>query len=92
MHSLSKTVNDEDRTSFPMVDYKLVDREDNDNIFPDYNNQAEVCDIENFHLIEEQHDKFDEIVDSIENRDLEKLKKSIERLCKYYFFPHKNVF
>ena len=92
MHSLSKIVNDEDRTSFPMVDYKLAGREDNDNIFPDYNNQAGVCDIENFHLIEEQHDKFDEIVDSIENRDLEKLKKSIERLCKYYFFRIKMYF
>lgn len=89
MHTLSKTVNNEDRTSFSMVDYNLEDRKNNDNIFLDYNNQAAIGDIENFHLIEEQHDKFNEIVDSIENRDLGRLKNSIERLCKYYFFPHK---
>ena len=86
MSASSKKVKDKDTSSISLVCYNSKDPENNDSTFLDDNNQAEIGDVENFQFIDEKHDTYDKIIDSIANRDLMGLKNSIDRLCKYYFF------
>lgn len=84
MNTSSKNVNEQDETSsISLVCYSKQDTENNDYEFLDDANQ-EKGQVEKFQLIEDPH-KYDELIDSIQVRDLERLKNSMEKLCKNCF-------
>ena len=82
MKNSSKSIKDEDTSSISLMNYNNQDPENNDNAFLDDGNQVITGQVEKFRLLEEPH-KFDELIESIRNGDLESLKSSIERMCKY---------
>ena len=84
MNVSSKNVNEQDETSsISLVSYGKQDTENNDHTFLDDASHEKVQ-VENFQLIEEPH-KYDELIESIQIRDLERLKNSMENLCKNCF-------
>ena len=84
MKNSSKNIKDEDTSSISLVNYNKQDADNNDNAFLDDENQVITGQVEKFRLLEEPH-KFDELIDSIKNGNLERLKSSIERMCKYCY-------
>ena len=57
--------------------------EDTSGIYLAYYNKQD-AEVKKFRINEEPH-KFDELIDSIKNRDLDRLKNSIQKICKYCF-------
>ena len=86
MSASSKNVTFEEETSsISLMCYTKQDTENNDHIFLDDENQEKTGQVEKFRLIGEPH-KFDELIDCIQIRDLERLKECVEKICKFWVF------
>ena len=85
MSSSSKNGKDEDTSGVSLACYNKQDAENKNKTFLNDEKKEKISEIKKLRLIEEPH-KFDELIDCIRNRDLERLKNSIEKMCKFCLF------